>query len=180
MNRSQLEHLIRAAGDISGDDEIIVLGSMAILAQFPNAPADLLFSNEADVFPKNKPDLAQVIDGCIGELSPFHQTYSYYAHGIGPETGKNLPKGWETRLVPLKNPNTRGVAGWCLEVHDLVIGKYTSGREKDLKFNAGVIAYQMVSQKIILERLKVHQVAEPLKKTIKAKIMADFRKAKLK
>jgi len=26
MNRLQLEHLIRAAGDIAGDDEIVILG----------------------------------------------------------------------------------------------------------------------------------------------------------
>jgi len=34
MNRLQLDHIIRAAGDISDDDEIIVLGSMAIYPSF--------------------------------------------------------------------------------------------------------------------------------------------------
>jgi hypothetical protein len=38
MNRSQLEHIIRAAGTIANDDEIIVIGSQAILGQFSNAP----------------------------------------------------------------------------------------------------------------------------------------------
>jgi hypothetical protein len=34
MNRSQLEHIIRASGSIANDDEIIVLGSSSVFAQF--------------------------------------------------------------------------------------------------------------------------------------------------
>ena len=51
MNRSQLEHLIGAAATIASDDEIIVVGSQSILGQFPDAPADLRVSVEADVWP---------------------------------------------------------------------------------------------------------------------------------
>jgi hypothetical protein len=57
MNRSQLEHIIRAAGSIADDKEIVVLGSTSILAQFPGFPESLLLSVEADVFPKNRPDM---------------------------------------------------------------------------------------------------------------------------
>jgi hypothetical protein len=56
MNRSQLEHMIRAAGSIADDKEIVILGSTSIPAQFPGFPESLLLSIEADVFPKNKPD----------------------------------------------------------------------------------------------------------------------------
>ena len=41
MTRSELEHLIRAAADIANDDDIVVIGSQAILGQFPDAPATL-------------------------------------------------------------------------------------------------------------------------------------------
>jgi hypothetical protein len=91
MKRFQLEHIIRAGGSIADDEEIIVLGSSSILAQFPNISEEVLVSIEADVFPKNKPDMADLIDGCIGELSPFHQAFGYYAHGVGKETAGNLP-----------------------------------------------------------------------------------------
>jgi hypothetical protein len=77
MKRVDLEHIIRASADIADDDEIIVLGSQSILAQFPNAPADLLVSTEADVYPKNHPERWELIDGSIGELSPFHSTFGY-------------------------------------------------------------------------------------------------------
>lgn len=71
MKRRELEHVIRAACQIADDDELVILGSQAILGALPDAPASLLVSNEADVYPKNRPDRADLIDGTIGEGSPF-------------------------------------------------------------------------------------------------------------
>ncbi len=85
MNRLQLEHIIRAAGSIAEDNEIIILGSASIFAQFPNLPDRFLLSVEADVFPKNKPHRSDTIDGSIGELSPFHDAFGCYAHGVSRE-----------------------------------------------------------------------------------------------
>ena len=56
MKRSELEHLIRAAGSIANDSEIVVIGSQAILGQFPDAPSALLVSAEADLFPLHHPE----------------------------------------------------------------------------------------------------------------------------
>jgi hypothetical protein len=67
MNRAELEHVIRAASGITGDRDIVVIGSQAVLGQFPEAPSALLVSMEADVFPRKHPDLAIQIDGAIGE-----------------------------------------------------------------------------------------------------------------
>lgn len=41
---------------------------------------------EADVYPRNKPELADLIDGSIGEGSPFHTSFGYYAQGVGADT----------------------------------------------------------------------------------------------
>lgn len=38
MQRSELEHVIRASGEIVDDDEFIIIGNQAILGQFPDAP----------------------------------------------------------------------------------------------------------------------------------------------
>ena len=105
MTREQLEHLIRAAAVITDDNEIVVIGSQAILGQFPQAPASMLISAEADLFPRNHPERADVLDGSIGELSPFHETFGYYAQGVAEETA-HLPTGWKERLVVLQNENT--------------------------------------------------------------------------
>ena len=58
MKRSDLEHVIRAAGAIADDAQIVVIGSQAVLAQFPDAPEALRASMEADVFPRNRPGRA--------------------------------------------------------------------------------------------------------------------------
>jgi hypothetical protein len=79
MKRLDLEYLIRAAGKIGQDSEIVVIGSHAILGQFPDAPESLLTSAEAGVFPLNRPEKSNLIDGAIGEGSRFHQEYGYYA-----------------------------------------------------------------------------------------------------
>jgi hypothetical protein len=178
MKRFQLEHIIRAGGSIADDEEIIVLGSSSILAQFPNISEEVLLSIEADVFPKNKPDMADLIDGCIGELSPFHQAFGYYAHGVGKETAGNLPRGWDRRLFPILNENTGGVTGWCLEIHDLAAGKYAAGREKDHQFISSLIAHEMVNKKTLLKRAEEIGGSMETKKKIRQQIMADFKKAK--
>jgi hypothetical protein len=130
LNRSQIEHIIRAAGSITGDDEFIIIGSQAILGQFPDATLFLLQSIEVDLYPKNKYELADLIDGAIGELSAFHQTFGYYAHTVSEKTAV-LPGGWKKRLVPIKNKNTHGITGWCLEIYDLAASKYAAGRKRD-------------------------------------------------
>jgi hypothetical protein len=94
VNLSQLEHIIRAAAGNADKTEIVVIGSQAVLASFPDAPAELTQSMEADVFPKDSPQDALLIDGAIGELSLFHQTFGYYAHGVGADTAV-LPRRLE-------------------------------------------------------------------------------------
>jgi hypothetical protein len=42
VNRLQLEHLIRAASSIADDPDIVIIGSQAILGQYPDAPDSLL------------------------------------------------------------------------------------------------------------------------------------------
>src|SRR5262245_25289775 len=133
MTRIQLEHIIRAAAVITDDGDLIVVGSQSVLGLYPNAPAECLVSREADVYTRNHPDRADLIDATIGEDSPFDRTYGYYAHGVGPETSI-LPRGWEERLVLVSNQNTLGYRGWCLDVHDLAIAKLAAGREKDMAF----------------------------------------------
>jgi len=93
MTRTQLEHIIRAAGAITNAQDLVVIGSQAVLGQFPGAPAELLVSDEADIFPRTDPGRGDLIDGSIGEDSPFHRTFGYYAHGVD-ETTAILPEGW--------------------------------------------------------------------------------------
>lgn len=165
MKRAQLEHLIRAAADIADDDEVIVIGSQAILGQFPDAPAPLLVSMEADLYPKNRPERWDLVDGTIGEGSPFHETFGYYAQGVEEGTAV-LPGGWKERLVPIRNANTRGVTGWCLEPHDLVVSKLVAGRPKDDIFVREALAHGLVAVPTLLERLAATPVSEERRRAL--------------
>jgi hypothetical protein len=152
MQRHQLEHIIRAAAGITGASEFVIVGSQAVLGQFPQAPDELLISIEADVFSPRAPADSDLIDGSIGEGSPFHQTFGYYAHGVSMETAL-LPVGWRDRLVPVRNENTGGGTGLCLEVHDLAVSKLVAGREKDLDFIRGLLRHQLLQVRVFRERL---------------------------
>jgi len=177
MRRSDLEHLIRAAGRIAGERELVIIGSQAVLGQFPDAPVALLMSMEVALYPLSRPELADKVDGAIGEGSVFHQTHGYYAQGVGPGTA-TLPAGWRRRLVRVDNPNTGGYAGLCLEVHDLAISKYVAGREKDREFTRELARHGMTGRKMLLKRLAATRLDPAVSKLITSRIERDFPRAR--
>lgn len=89
VRRDQLEHLIRAAGALIGDESVIVIGSQAILATAP-APAEvgLTRSMEADLLPVDDPleEKADLIDGVLGAGSMFDDTHGIHADGVSIST----------------------------------------------------------------------------------------------
>jgi hypothetical protein len=173
MKRSDLEHLIRAAGAIADDTDIVVIGSQSILGQFPHAPAKLLASADADLFPLHRPELADLIDGSIGEGSQFHELFGYYAQGVSERTA-TLPTGWQDRLVRIANTNTRGVCGLCLEVNDLAVSKYVAGREKDLEFTRELAKQGMTDSHVLIARVDQTALQAEIRELVRARIRRDF------
>jgi hypothetical protein len=145
MNAEQLQHLLRAAANVTGEKEFIVIGSQSILGTHPDAPRSLRKSIEGDTYPKHHPEKSIDIDGSIGELSPFHQEFGYYAHGVAPETA-TLPDGWENRLVEFKIEDPAGTIGWCLEKHDLAFSKLAAGRAKDIEFVRELLKHRLINR----------------------------------
>jgi hypothetical protein len=174
MTREQLEHLLRAAAVIADDDEIVVIGSQAILGQYPDAPDAMRVSTEADLYPLHHPERADLIEGSIGELSPFHETFGYYAQGVAEETAL-LPQGWKDRLIVIQNENTRGAKGLCLEVHDLLIAKAIAGRDKDLDFLAEAAKHHLADAEILLRRLATVEVDTVRLEAARTAIQVAFR-----
>ncbi len=156
VTRNQLEHLIRASGGIADSKELVVVGSQAILGQFPDAPAEFLISIEADIYPADDPEKSILIDGAIGERSIFHETFGYYAHGVAADTAI-LPDGFRERLIPIQNENTLFVTGWCLEIHDLAASKLAAGRDKDISFVRALITNKLVDLNILNSRVELLQ-----------------------
>jgi hypothetical protein len=152
MTREQLEHAIRAAGAITGDRELYVVGSQAILGSCPHVHPDLCRSMEVDIAPKNRPELEGLIEGSIGELSPFHRTFGFYVDGVDMG-GIILPDGWEGRTVVVDNANTNGFRGLCLDPADLAVSKLAARRPKDLDYVRSLIREMIVSPELLRERI---------------------------
>lgn len=155
MKREQFEHTIRAAGAILGVDKVLVIGSQAIHASFDGVIPEAQRSIETDISALEDPDgsKADLIDGSIGELSMFQETFGYYAQGVVPKTAV-LPEGWRKRLVPFLTPATNGVTALCLEPHDLWISKAIAGRPKDIDFCKALLKRKLVDVKTLRKRLE--------------------------
>ena len=123
MTRRELEHALRAVADLTGETTLIIIGSQAILGTFPEAPSEMLVSQEVDIFTPEKPETAEFISGAFGADSPFDQTHGFQIDGVSPTTA-TVPGGWQNRLIPVCNANTNGATGWCLDVHDIAVAKY--------------------------------------------------------
>jgi len=171
MNRAELEHLIRAAAAITNEYEIVVVGSQSILGAAPNAPELLLRSMEADMYPLHRPELADLIDGAIGELSPFEDRFGYYAQGVGPETAI-LPSGWGERLVKIQNQNTDLKIGYCLEPHDLAASKLAAGRDKDWPFVETMLSHRIVNGGTLVQRVLLLPLAADRREQLAAWVTA--------
>ena len=173
MTLQHLEHVLRAAADITGATEIVVIGSQAILGQIDDPPSELVSSIEADIFTLRAASDADVIDGAIGELSMFHQTFGYYAHGVSERTAI-LPDGWQQRLVRLHSASTGAATGLCLELHDLAVSKLIAARPKDVEFVGGLFRYRLADPDVVLERLMVTEV-DDARRTLAETLLARLR-----
>jgi hypothetical protein len=187
MTRYQLEHVIRAAGTIAEVQNLIILGSQSILGQFPTIPQNLLATKSIDLFIPNllyrsmEVDLlvpndsakTELLEACLGELSPFHETYGYYVQSVDYHTA-TLPAGWQERFVNICNQNTHWVTGHCLEIHDLILAKLVAGRDKDLEFFRACAILQLVTPTTLLELLQLTELSTPLRQLVEKRIQRGF------
>jgi hypothetical protein len=174
VRRHEFDHVISAAAEVSGEREIVVIGSQAILGSIADPPERMLFSMEADVYPRNDPHKADEIEGSLGEGSIFQSTYGYYAQGVGPETVVG-PRGWEERLVRVEIPARVGqpesAIAFCLEIHDLVLAKCAAGRDRDWEFAQDALAANLIHVDELLRR--VEDLPEPPADRAHVKKMLD-------
>lgn len=171
MRREDLEHILRAASEITHERDIVVLGSQAILGSVEDKllPLEARRSIEVDLAFLFDSDgvHADEVDGAIGELSRFHESFGYYPHGVGLSTAF-LPVGWRDRLVALDTPGTSPGRGLCLEPHDLVASKLAAWRAKDREYAAALLAAGIVGRRTLLDRVRrLEGVSESKKRLIR-------------
>ena len=169
MTREELEHIIRASGDVTDQYEFVIVGSQSMLGPVPRPEDVFTVSMEADIYPLQAPELADRIDGAIGEGSQFHQTYGYYAQGVGPDTAV-LPSSWMDRVHRIQNRNTNDRVGYCLDVIDLFLAKAAAGRDKDRDFCMALFEHGYVTPADVLELVPFMPLEDKLQRALRATI----------
>jgi hypothetical protein len=155
MRRSELAHALRAAGKAAGEREFIVIGSQAIHASCTRPPVEALLSLECDIYPLNRPELANLLDRELGRSSKYARQHGFYVDIVDPAIAI-LPRGWRSRLRPLRAGK---VTARCLEIHDLVVSKLTAGRLRDLEFAGAILKRRLI--KLPTLRRRISQLEDP-------------------
>src|ERR1700692_4768933 len=172
MKKREVDHVLRAAGRITGEKQSIIIGSQSLHGKYPDLPDSFVKSFEVDLMASKNADRTEWLK-VIGLYSPFHDSFGYYADPVDHKTA-TLPKGWKSRLVNLPDGDTEGVRGLCLDPHDLAIVKYVARREKDLIFTRELAQRGIVSQERLLSLLDQTPVDEEARDRIRTYITTDF------
>jgi hypothetical protein len=174
MKKLHVDHVLRAAGHITGEKQFIIVGSQALHGSYPEVADEIQRSAEVDLIATGRLARTEWLNA-IGYLSPFHEAFGYYADPVDVRTAI-LPGGWEGRLVSLSRGDTDGVQGLCLDPHDLAISKYAAGREKDLIFIRELAVRGLVSSAKLLALVGVTPVEEDARARILSLIAIDFQR----
>jgi hypothetical protein len=168
VKQEDFAHVLRAAADAAEDNNIVVIGSQAILGTYSEdeLPAEACLSIEVDIAFIDDPDeLKAMVDGAIGEDSPFHRMYGIYGQGVGLAVA-DLPSGWLERCVPVTLQAAYPSTAVCLEVHDIVVAKLSAGREKDYDYARALIRAGTVSCAILRERAALLDTIEAKRRRV--------------
>ena len=102
MKKRELDHVLRAAGRITGQKQFIIVGSQALHGKHPDVADDIIKSAEVDLLAAKSPKRTEWLNA-IGVYSQFHETFGYYADPVDERTA-TLPKGWKSRRAWGKGP----------------------------------------------------------------------------
>lgn len=172
MKKSQLDHILRAAKEITGESKFIVIGSQSLHGKGVDVDS-MRMSNEADIYIQGREAATELLNA-IGEGSQFHETFGYYADPVDSSTAK-LPKNWKNRLVNLPPGDTNGAKGLCLDPHDLAISKLVAGREKDFILLKQLARRGVLDMATLAERLTETDIDERMRAILQRRINGLFR-----
>ena len=108
MKRRELELAIRAAGRVARDSEFLLMGSQAVHASCLRPPAEVLLSQECDLYPKNRPETANLLHAELGRGSPFARRHGFYVDVVVWEEDIQLSswQAWPSN-APGRRPHPR-------------------------------------------------------------------------
>lgn len=139
MRRHELKVALKAAARVTRQREFFVIGSQAVHAHCKRAPAEVLLSQECDLYPRINPQVAGLLARELGRNSAFARRHGFYVDVVTPEIA-SLPREWEKRL---KRFRVGRITAFCLEIHDLLASKLAAGRLKDLELAGAILKLRL-------------------------------------
>lgn len=155
MKRSELNAALQAAGKTAQETDFLLIGSQAVHAYCRRPPAEVLLSQECDIYPVNRPEASELLHAHLGRGSDYARQNGFYVDVVTPDLA-GLPEGWKSRLHRFR---AGPVTAWCLEVHDLVVSKLAAGRLKDLEFVAALFLRTLADPRTVLRRIDRYPIA---------------------
>ncbi len=134
---------------MADEQQFLIIGSQAVHAHHKRPPAEVLLSQECDLYPRTRPQAAALLDRELGRTSAFARKHGFYVDVVAPESA-TLPKGWQKRLKPLR---VGRITASCLEIHDLLASKLAAGRLKDLELAGAALKLRLASVRTLRARL---------------------------
>lgn len=132
------------------ESEFLLIRSQAVHASTQRPPAEVLLSQECDLYPRNRPETANRLHTELGRGSPFARRHGFYVDVVDPEVA-TLPSGWQRRLKPL---HIGKIKVFCLDLPDLAVSKLAAGRLKDLEFVGALVRLGLCSAQKVRTRLR--------------------------
>lgn len=129
MTREELEHIIRASGDITDQYEFVIVGSQSILGAVPRPEEVFTVSMEADIYPLQAPELADRIDGAIGEGSRFLKPTATTRKASGPRRPACQPTGCSGCIA--SRTAIRRIGDWLLSGRSRPLPRQGCGRTRE-------------------------------------------------
>lgn len=149
MKRNELKTALKAAARVAREQEFLLIGSQAVHAHCHHPPAEVLLSQECDLYPRNHPEVAALLDRELGRNSAFARKHGFYVDVVRPEIA-TLPEGWEKRM---KRFHVGSITAFCLEIHDLLASKLAAGRLKDLELAGAILKLRLASIRTLRARI---------------------------
>ncbi len=149
MKKHELKIALKAAARVAREHEFFIIGSQAIHAQCQRPPAEVLLSQECDLYPRNRTQAAELIEQELGRNSAFARKHGFYVDVVTPDLAC-LPEGWEKRLRPLR---VGRITASCLEIHDLLASKLAAGRLKDLELAGAMLKLRLARVRTLRARI---------------------------
>ena len=160
LTQADLDRAVRAVAGLLGVDEVVIVGSQALLVHRQDVDRALRQSIEFDLYPadggrwsRENPGLeaSEQISAILGEGSDFHKMRGFFVDGVDEHTAM-LPEDWRDTAGIRKVDAGNGtfIKAVAPSVTNIVSAKLHRADPKDLEFASRCLRLSLTSYSDVL------------------------------